>query len=108
MLYISSILIHVFLLTLLYHLSPLCLAWRRLRRLVLMFNLLQITYREGLILVAVMLPTGMTYYFTMVPPVLIYIIRLLVFVVGSIVPWDDDRPLLASHLIVLDKCPGVL
>jgi len=32
-----------------------------------------------------MLPTGMTYYFAMVPAVLVYVIQLLVFVVGYVI-----------------------
>jgi len=39
----------------------------------------------GLALVAVMLPTGVTYYFTMVPPVFVYMILLLVFVVSYVI-----------------------
>jgi len=35
--------------------------------------------------VAVMLPTGMIYYFAMVPPVLVYMIQLLVFVISCVI-----------------------
>ena len=50
----------------------------------LIFNLLHITYREGLVLVDVMPPTSVTYCFVMVPPVLAYVMQLLAYVVGCV------------------------
>jgi len=47
----------------------------------------------------------------MVPPVLVYVIQLLVFVVGYVIPLFPGMMLglclLHGHLIALDKCPGV-